>query len=94
MDNIICKETYIYTLNKISGPEQWCCLHKCWATCGSTRRQSPINLDTSEARRTNANLKLYNIDKRVPATIHNSGKCMPFTSPSAKCFKLSMKNGS
>uniref|UniRef100_K1S2Z6 Carbonic anhydrase 6 n=1 Tax=Magallana gigas TaxID=29159 RepID=K1S2Z6_MAGGI len=53
-------------------PDKWCCLHKCWATCGSTRRQSPINLDTSEARRTNANLKLYNIDKRAHMVFYNS----------------------
>lgn len=74
-------------------PEQWCCLHKCWTTCGSTRRQSPINLDTSRARRTNANLKLYNIDKRANASIHNSGHAPHFdVDEKSKDITLKLKN--
>ncbi|XP_052702767.1 nacrein-like protein [Crassostrea angulata] len=60
-------------------PQEWCYLHKCWTTCGSTRRQSPINLDTSEARRTKASFQLYNKDKRVPAFTYNNGHAPHFS---------------
>ncbi|XP_062595116.1 nacrein-like protein [Saccostrea cucullata] len=60
-------------------PEDWCRIHECWTTCGSTRRQSPINLNTRKSKsRKNIRFALRNISKRVPATTFNNGHAPDF----------------
>ncbi|XP_061184854.1 nacrein-like protein [Saccostrea echinata] len=60
-------------------PENWCRIHECWTTCGSTRRQSPINLNTRKAEsRKYLRFALKHLSKRVPATTFNNGHAPDF----------------
>ncbi|CAG2228283.1 Nacrein-like protein [Mytilus edulis] len=70
---------FSYNRTFCEGPAYWCQIHICWITCGSNKRQSPINIDT---RKTQFRLlpmpKFYNLHKRVPATIKNNGHAPEF----------------
>ncbi|XP_063396066.1 nacrein-like protein [Mytilus trossulus] len=70
---------FSYERNQCEGPNVWCRVHPCWTTCGSQRRQSPININTTETFYTSySKLEFDNIDKRVPANIKNNGHCPDF----------------
>ncbi|XP_062591989.1 nacrein-like protein [Saccostrea cucullata] len=65
---------FSYDRNDCEGPSKWCEVHECWSTCGSEHRQSPINIDTHQAKREYFdNIQLWNKHKRVPAIISNNG---------------------
>ncbi|XP_056004185.1 nacrein-like protein [Ostrea edulis] len=70
---------FSYDRNDCEGPKRWCKLNECWTTCGSKRRQSPINIRTRQAKsRYIENLVFENTDKRVPATVFNNGHAPDF----------------
>ncbi|CAC5417804.1 Nacrein-like protein [Mytilus coruscus] len=70
----INKAHFSYDRDFCEGPKNWCKVHPCWTTCGSKRRQSPININTNETiYRRYPRLKFENILKRVIATIRNNG---------------------
>ncbi|XP_061194112.1 nacrein-like protein [Saccostrea echinata] len=58
------------------GPYEWCNVHDCWTTCGSTERQSPINIETRKTKSLKhyrGDVKLKGCDRRVKAEIYNNG---------------------
>ncbi|XP_055998766.1 nacrein-like protein [Ostrea edulis] len=70
----INKAHFSYERDNCEGPKNWCRINRCWTTCGSDRRQSPINIDTYRTmRRYFKNLELKNLYSRVPAETFNNG---------------------
>ncbi|XP_052072505.1 nacrein-like protein [Mytilus californianus] len=70
---------FSYDRDFCEGPKNWCKVHPCWTTCGSQRRQSPININTKETSyKSYSRLKFDNINTRVPATIKNNGHAPDF----------------
>ncbi|XP_076105712.1 nacrein-like protein [Mytilus galloprovincialis] len=70
---------FSYERNLCEGPDVWCRVHPCWTTCGSQRRQSPININTTETfYKRYSRLEFDNIDTRVLANIKNNGHCPDF----------------
>ncbi|XP_022342986.2 nacrein-like protein [Crassostrea virginica] len=75
----INKAHFSYDRGSCREPENWCCLHKCWATCGSDERQSPRNIVTSGAKVWDLPLQILGNSSRVPATVLNTGHSPHFT---------------
>ncbi|XP_061194113.1 nacrein-like protein [Saccostrea echinata] len=53
-----------------------CNVNRCWTTCGSKERQSPINIETRKARSLKhyrGDINLEGCDTRVKAKIYNNG---------------------
>ncbi|XP_062592011.1 nacrein-like protein [Saccostrea cucullata] len=65
---------FSYEMGSCEGPRDWCSVNKCWTTCGSDRRQSPININSHRTeRRYFRNLELKNLNQRANAEIFNNG---------------------
>ncbi|CAC5417806.1 Nacrein-like protein [Mytilus coruscus] len=70
---------FSYERDFCEGPKYWCKVHPCWTTCGSQRRQSPINININETSyKSFSRLKFDNINTRVLATIKNNGHAPDF----------------
>ncbi|XP_076107577.1 nacrein-like protein [Mytilus galloprovincialis] len=82
--NLCCYEDinqahFSYDRDFCEGPKDWCRVHPCWTTCGSQRRQSPININTKETRyKRYSRLKFDNLNTRVLANIKNNGHAPDF----------------
>ncbi|XP_076107576.1 nacrein-like protein [Mytilus galloprovincialis] len=75
----INKAHFSYERDFCEGPKDWCKVHPCWSTCGSQRRQSPININTKETRyKSYSRLKFDNLNTRVLAYIKNNGHAPDF----------------
>ncbi|XP_062592002.1 nacrein-like protein [Saccostrea cucullata] len=77
-DNIYAAH-FSYKGGACEGPYDWCRISKCWSTCGSYKRQSPINIDTYRAKQNHHGyVQIKNFNKKVPAYIYNNGHSPSF----------------
>ncbi|XP_062599317.1 nacrein-like protein isoform X2 [Saccostrea cucullata] len=77
------------------GPFEWCNVNRCWTTCGSKERQSPINIKTRKTRslkRYRGDIVLQGCDTRVKAKIYNNGHAPHFEVNKEEQGKITLTN--